>query len=75
VFTRAHGLPRLGDLGPWDPDWDDVPEELAKLDGQAVTITAVDRETGELVRLGGVVNVAPELSADVRRGLEGLLDD
>ena len=71
---RAPRRPPQPDL-PEDPDVADLPEGLQGLDGRAVTITAVDRETGELVRLGGVVNVAPELSADVRRGLEGLLDD
>jgi hypothetical protein len=60
---------------PDDPDVDDLPEGLQDLDGRAVTITGVDRETGELVTLTGVVNVAPELSAGVRRDLERLLDD
>jgi hypothetical protein len=53
----------------------DLREGLAALDGRAVMITAVDREAGEPVCLSGAVNVAPELSAGVRRDLERLLDD
>lgn len=71
---RAPRRPPAPEL-PEDPDVADLPEGLHDLDGQAVTITGRDRETGELVTLQGVVNVAPELSADVRRDLENLLDD
>lgn len=71
---RAPRRPPQPDL-PEDPDVADLPEGLHDLDGRAVTITAVDRATGQLVRLDGVACVAPELSADVRRGLENLLDD
>jgi hypothetical protein len=75
AMHRLRPDPRPSPDLPADPDVADLPEGLHDLDGQAVTITGVDRETGELVTLTGVVNVAPELSAGVRRDLERLLDD
>jgi hypothetical protein len=75
AMHRLRPDPRPSSDLPADPDAADLPEGLHDLDGQAVTITGRDRETGELVTLTGVVNVAPELSADVRHDPERLLDD
>jgi hypothetical protein len=52
---------------PRDPDMDHVPPDLEELDGQAVTVTGVDRQTGELVQLKGAVVIVPGLSGDLHR--------
>jgi hypothetical protein len=52
---------------PRDPDMDHVPPELEQLDGERVTITGVDRETGELVQLPGTLAVVPGLHGDAER--------
>ena len=57
----------MADELPRDPDMDHVPPELEELDGEPVMITAVDRETGELVQLPGTLAVVPGLSGDAAR--------
>jgi hypothetical protein len=57
----------MADELPRDPDMDHVPPELEALDGQPVTITAVDRATGELVQLQGAMTVVPGLYGDQHR--------
>jgi hypothetical protein len=46
---------------PADPDSEHVPPELAALEGKAVTVSGIDRETGELVELEGTVVTVPGL--------------
>ena len=52
---------------PEDPDVAHVPAELAALDGEEVTITGIDRETGELVRESGAFVTVPGLHGDAAR--------
>jgi hypothetical protein len=56
----------LGDLVE-DPDWEHVPEELRRLDGETVTIEAVDRETGERVVGTGALVIFPGDFGDAAR--------
>jgi hypothetical protein len=50
---------------PEDPDTEHVPEALRALDGKAVTVSGVDRETGELVHERGSFTTAPGLHGDL----------
>jgi hypothetical protein len=56
----------LGDLVE-DPDWQHVPEELRRRDGQQVRIEAVDRETGERVVETGALVIFPGDFGDAAR--------
>ena len=55
---------------PDDPDLDDVPPDLAALDGQPVTLTDTDGTTST-----AVVVVVPGLWGHARRLREGFYDD
>jgi hypothetical protein len=50
-----------------DPDADFLPAGLEELDGEPVTVTGIDRATGELVREAGVVATVPGLHGDLAR--------
>jgi hypothetical protein len=56
----------LGEL-PEDSDTEHVPEALRELEGKAVTVTGVDRETGELVHERGSLTTAPGIHGDLAR--------
>jgi hypothetical protein len=45
-----------------DPDWDDVPEELAQLDGQQVTVVEPDGASRD-----DVLVIVPQMHAHARR--------
>jgi hypothetical protein len=62
------------ELLPVDPDWDDVPPELAQLDGKRVTITGGDSVKDRLNMADGTIVVVPQLFAHERRLREGDLD-
>jgi hypothetical protein len=65
----------MDDELPRDPDLDDVPPELAQLDGKRVTITGHDPVKHRENRADGVVVVVPGLFAEARRLDERFLDD
>ena len=50
-----------------DPDWQHVPAELRRLDGQEVKIEAVDRGTGERVVESGALVIFPGDFGDAAR--------
>jgi hypothetical protein len=52
---------------PRDPDADHLPEGLEELEGRPVTITGIDRDTGELVQGSGTLTTVPGLSGDLHR--------
>jgi hypothetical protein len=56
------------DFGARDPDWDDVPPDLAALDGEAVKVEAPTDLAGE--GASGTLVVCPELFAHARRRRE-----
>jgi hypothetical protein len=62
--------PDRGEL-PRDPDWDAVPPGLEELDGRRVTVSGIDRNTGELVHMPGELAVVPGISGDVTRRERG----
>jgi len=53
-----------------DPDMDDVPPELAALDGQRVTVTGRDMLKDRPNRADGTLVVVPGLWGAVRRARE-----
>jgi hypothetical protein len=52
---------------PEDPDTEHVPEALRELEGKAVTVSGIDRETGELVHERGTLSTAPGIHGDLAR--------
>ena len=52
---------------PPDPDWDDVPPELAALHGRKATLVGWDWDEDDIYRADGVVVVVPEFFAAARR--------
>jgi hypothetical protein len=56
----------LGEL-PEDPDTEHVPEALRELEGKAVTVSGIDRNTGELVHERGSFTTAPGIHGDLAR--------
>jgi hypothetical protein len=63
------------ELLPRDPDLDDVPPELAALDGGSVTITGRDPVKDRLNRGDGTIVVVPALFAHARRLRQDHVDD
>lgn len=63
---RGPVRPDRGEL-PRDPDADHMPPGLEALDDRLVTITGVDRASGEVVQLQGVIAVVPGLHGDAAR--------
>ena len=52
---------------PRDPDADHLPPGLEELEGKAVTVSGVDRETGEVVHERGTLTTAPGIHGDLAR--------
>jgi hypothetical protein len=57
---------RLEEL-PADPDVQYVPAALRELEGKAVTVSGIDRSTGELVHARGSFTAAPGIHGDLAR--------
>jgi hypothetical protein len=57
----------MDDELPRDPDADHLPPGLEELDGKAVTVSGIDRETGEVMQLKGALVTVPGLSGDLHR--------
>jgi hypothetical protein len=55
---------------PRDPDYDDVPTELAALEGRQVLVMGRDTWTGQPVAEQGMVVIVPGLWGDLRRKAE-----
>lgn len=58
------------ELRELDPDWEHVPHELRRRDGQPVKIEAIDRATGERVVETGALVIFPGDFGDAARRQE-----
>ena len=68
AMQRLRGpLRRQREELPRDPDADHLPPGLEELDGEPVTISGTDRDTGERVQEQGVLTTVPGLHGDLHR--------